>query len=84
MADKTMAIIKRPKYGVEERAGVCLRFETYTTESTAASQFLNQDQAAELLRAYGVDDVAKLDGRPCWVDTSEKGLIKYLGSLVIR
>lgn len=79
-----MAIIRRPKYGVEERAGVCLRFETYVTENSAASQFLSQKDAAEVIKAYGIDDVAKLDGKPCWVDLSKPGLIGWVGPCVMN
>lgn len=75
---ETLAIIKRPRYGVTDRGTVALSLETYVTESSAAGQHFSATEAAEILKAYGVSDVADLAGRPCWVDTSSPGLIRWV------
>jgi hypothetical protein len=77
-----MAIIRRPKFGVGDRGRTWLQFETYVSESSAASQTLEVDEAAKVIEAYGVTDVSKLDGKPCWVDTSRPGIIAWAGPLV--
>lgn len=77
MTPATLAIIRRPKYGVGDRGTVVLRLETYVTESSVALQIFNPEQAAEIIAAYGVSDVAALEGKPCWVDTSKPGLITW-------
>lgn len=77
-----LAIIRRPRLGVTDRGIVALMFETYVTDSSAASQFISLEheeqleQALQLLRTVG--DVRELEGRPCWVDVSRGGLIVYV------
>jgi hypothetical protein len=79
---ETMAIIRYPKFGVGDRGTTRLRLSTYTGENTAAGQSFNPEEAAKILEAYGVDDVAKLNGKPCWVDTSNPGIMVWSRPLV--
>lgn len=65
---RKMAIIRRPQFGVGDRGTVALWFTVYVTDSTAALQVFDVDGAVQIITAYGVDDVAKLDGKPCWVE----------------
>jgi len=71
-----VAIIRNPKYGVDDRGRVTLRFDTYTSESTAALQVLSVDKATEALLQADVDDVHLLNGKPCWVEHGN-GLIIF-------
>lgn len=82
-----MAIIRNPRLGCSDRGVVALSFDTYITDSTAASQWLwvesndeDRQKAFDLLRT--VDDVARLDGRPCWVEVSSS-TISYLRPMAI-
>jgi hypothetical protein len=82
-----MAIIRQPRLGCSDRGMVALSFETYINESSAALQVLwvetndeDRAKAFDLLRA--VDDVSKLDGKPCLVEVSS-GMIRYLRQMKI-
>lgn len=78
---KTMAVIRKPQFGVGDRGKVMLWFTVYTSETLAALQVFTPEQAVEIIEAYGVDDVSKLDGKPCWVDTSSNpGLMLWAGA----
>ena len=70
-----VAIVRNVKIGMDDRAGPCLRFDTYTSESSAASQFITWEEAAKIVAT--VDDIRQLEGKPCWVDV-EGNLIKFL------
>lgn len=64
---RKLAVIRNPKWGVDDIGAVSLRFSTYIAESTAADQRLVGEYAENTLRAAGVADVRDLDGRTCWV-----------------
>lgn len=51
-------------------------FDAYVSESAAALQVLDVERAVELIQAYGVEDVAKLEGKPCWVHADGQ-IIRY-------
>jgi hypothetical protein len=53
----------------------CLWFNTYITESSAALQVINWEDAAKLLAT--VYDVKELNGRPCVVNV-EGNMIKFV------
>lgn len=80
---KTMAIIRRPRFGVGDRGTVVLSFATYISECSAADQYLTAGEATRVIEAYGVSDVVQLDGKPCWVDRSGPSMIRWVGPLVI-
>ena len=66
---KRMAIIRRPKFGVNKQAGeVGLSFDAMLNELIGAPQFLSPAAAADLLDDYDAADVSELDGKPLWVE----------------
>jgi hypothetical protein len=73
---KTLAVMRDVKFGVSDRGGVCLMFSAYTEEHLCAGHFVPLKEAAEFIRAYGVDDVSKLNGKTCWVKVD--GMIQTL------
>lgn len=73
----TLAIIRRPKFGVGDRGTVTLTFDTYVAESSAALQVFNAEDGAKILEEYKAKDVSELEGKPCWVDTSSAGMIRW-------
>lgn len=72
-----LAVIRNVKFGVGDRGTVVLRFDTYVTENTAASQSLYPEDAINAIQAAGVDDVYKLNGRTCWVN-EERAVIQFV------
>ncbi len=62
-----MAIMKHVEFGCDDRGRISLRFEAYTSESSASGQYLTPDQAVEWISHMGVDDIHKLEGKPCVV-----------------
>jgi hypothetical protein len=81
--EKSLAIIKNVHCGVGDRGRAALWFSVHITESSAALQVFEWNQAKEIIEAYGVEDVARLDGKPCWVDLNEPGIIRWIGSAQI-
>lgn len=82
MTDKTLGVIREVRCGCDDGVA-CLRFTVYVSESRAALQSLSWDEAGRLIEAYGVEDVARLDGKHCWVDTSNPGLMSWVGPAII-
>lgn len=79
MADETLAIARNVRYGVGDRGKVCLVFDTYVGDSTAALQVLYQPEADQAIEAWGVSDVHDIEGRPCWVEGDRAGgIIRFL------
>lgn len=78
MIKETLAVIRRPRFGMYDGMGPYLAFDSYVDKSSAALQVLDLGQTVELIRATGVSDVAELDGKTVWVDTGTVGIIKYL------
>lgn len=78
-----LAIIKQVHCGVGDRGYAALWFSTYITEGSAALQVFGWEEAKTIIEAYGVSDVARLEGKPCWVDTSAAGLIRWVGAAKI-
>lgn len=72
-----LAVIKNPVIGVDDRGHASLRFTTYVSESSAASQALNWEEAKTLIESADVSDVRQLDGKPCWVEQAD-GFIRFL------
>lgn len=70
---KYLAIIRGVRFGVNDRGEVGLSFGTYVSEGVGAPQFLHLRWAEEVIAKYGVGDVARLEGKPCWVRVSGAG-----------
>lgn len=70
-----LAIIKDVRMGANDYGQPGLSFTAYITESSAASQFVNWEDAGKLLAT--VSDVRQLEGWPCWVEV-DGNLIKFL------
>ena len=75
---ESLAIIREVHCGVSDRGTACLWFSAYIGESSAALQVMSWSDAKDIIEAYAVTDVADLNGKPCWVDTSSHGIIRYL------
>jgi hypothetical protein len=76
---KKMAIMKGVTFGLQLDCGkVGLSFSVYLDESSAASQFISGNEALEVIKKFGVEDVSKLNGKPCWVETDGHSFIKFL------
>lgn len=67
MMDKQIAIIKKVGYGCRDVGYPVLFFSTMISESSGALQVLSGEEAACLIKAYGVWDVKELEGKPIWV-----------------
>lgn len=61
----TTGIMRGVHFGHRDVGRPVLWFDTYTSESTAALQVLNAEQAASLLAETGVYDIGSLEGWPC-------------------
>lgn len=62
-----LAIIREPRFGVDDRGHVALSFHVYVTESSAALQVFESGKGCDIIAEYGVRDVHELAGKPCWV-----------------
>ena len=69
--EEQLAIIRNVGYGCRDIGKPCLFFDSYITETTAALQILTGEDADEFIKAYGVYDVSKLEGKPVWVDVGQ-------------
>ncbi len=74
----TLGIIRDPHFGVGDRGTVALWFTVYVGEASAALQVFGVEDAVAIIAAYGVGDVADLNGKPCWLDTSTPGMIRWV------
>jgi hypothetical protein len=75
----TLAIVRRPGYGMRDMHVPGLWFDTYTSDCTAALQVFTQPEADEVIKAFGVRDVHDLEGLPCWVSGNQAGgFIRYV------
>lgn len=75
---KVLAIIRRPHVAVEDHSGqLCIAFDTYITECSAASQWVSPTEE-RFISLWGAmkGDINNLDGKPCWVKTGG-GLIIF-------
>ena len=61
-----------------------MRCALYVTESLACAHGFYGDEIAAVVEAYDVRDVHDMEGKPCWVDLSDPGLIKWIGPCLIR
>ena len=73
-----LAIIREVGYGMRDCSRPVLHFTVYTDECSAALQVFSQPRADEIITEAGASDVRNLEGRACWVDTSDRGLIKFV------
>jgi hypothetical protein len=79
-SSKQLGIIRDVHFGVGDRGRVALWFTTMVDESGGALQvFEDPDVFLKIIADYGVEDVAKLAGQPCWVNASA-GLIRWVGA----
>lgn len=79
MATEQLAIIKQVKFGVGDYGKTALWFSVYITDSTAALQVFHEwENISKIVEDSGVDDINKLNGKACWVDTSTHGIIRFL------
>lgn len=74
----TLAIVRDVGIGMLDTNRPCMWFTTYTSEASAALQVLNWEEAKQLIQETGVYNIKELDGWPCWCDTSDDGLIKFI------
>jgi hypothetical protein len=73
---RSMAIIKAPRYGLNDDGIVGLSFAAYIAEGIGAPLFLPVTHATAVIELYGVADVSRLDGKPCWVKI-HNGVISF-------
>lgn len=68
---KQLAIIRRPHVALEDHSmQLCIAFDTYITESSAASHWVPPtDERFISLWETMQGDINNLDGKPCWVNT---------------
>jgi hypothetical protein len=70
-----LAIIRDVRVGASDYGQPGISFTTYITESSAASQFLDWEEAGKVMAK--ISDVKELNGWPCWVEV-DGNLIKFL------
>lgn len=78
ISKKQLAIIKNVHCGVGDYGVACLWFDVHIDESSSALTVLDWERAKIVIEKYGVRDVQQLNGKPCWVDTSTRGIIRFL------
>lgn len=66
---RLMAVIRNPRFGVNERrlGRVGLTLETWVHDDYHQAHFFDPDEAAALVRQFEVNDIDELDGRLVWV-----------------
>ena len=69
---KLLAVIRSPRYGLNERGNLGLTFAAYVAENEGAMQFVPASLANKVIEAYEVQSINDLNGKPCWV-TVDKG-----------
>lgn len=71
-----LAVIRNVRIGAGDRGNGALWFDTYISESEGAMQVLGKDEAWEVIAQ--VEDVQRLEGMACWVETENPhGIIKF-------
>lgn len=73
-----LAVIRKPRFGNDDRGRIGLSFTTYISESGAADQGLYGDDVERVLSAAGVSDVQELDGKVAWVYTGGRGFVRFI------
>ncbi len=68
-----MAIITLAKFGLCGPTGVCLYLVISDTEESSSALHLSIKQTIELVKAYGVDDIRRLIGKPIWMTPGRVG-----------
>jgi hypothetical protein len=71
-----LGIISEVGFGLRDLNEPVLWWTVHTDEHWAALQVFHIDQAAQIIKDYGVRDVRDLDGKPVWVE-KDAGLVKF-------
>lgn len=76
--DKQLAVIKNFNIGVGDRGRPAIWFSTYISESTAALQVIEGQEAIyEFINNSRLTDITKIEGKTCWVEV-DGSRIKFL------
>ena len=71
-----LAIISNVGIGLRDVGRPVLWFDVMDTETSAALQVLEWDDAAEIIKDYKLYEVHSLNGKPCWV-AKRSGMMIY-------
>ena len=73
-----LAIIRGVGYGLRDVGGPVLWFDVRLDEYSGSLQVFHQPRADEIIKEAGVKDVHDLDGKACWVQLQNTGLVKFV------
>ncbi len=82
MMSEQMAIINEVGIGLRDTGKPVLWFTVHLLDGGAALNVFGWEGAAEIIKAYGLEEVGHLNGKPCRVEV-QNGLIKYSGPVNI-
>jgi hypothetical protein len=77
-----MAIISEVGIGLRDVGRPVLWFTTTIMGGGAALNVFSWEQAAEIIRAYDLEEVHSLKGKPCKVDVGD-GMMRYSGPIQV-
>ena len=77
-----MAIINEVGIGLRDTSRPILWFTVHLLDGGAALNVFTWEEAAEIIEAYGLEEVGSLNGKPCRVEAGG-GMVKYSGPVRI-
>ena len=80
--NEEMAIINEVGIGIRDVGRPVLWFTVNLMDGGGALQVFNWEQAAEIIKAYGLYEVRSLNGKPCRVEVGD-GMIKYISPALV-
>ncbi len=64
-----LAVIRNPKFGLNDRQMMSLRFETWVSENEASTQNISKvDEITKIYKDGNINDTSELEGKLCWVE----------------
>ena len=82
MMSEQMAIIKGVGIGIRDVGRPVLWFEVNSMDGGGALQVFGWEEAAEIIKAYGIYEVHSLNGKPCRVEVGD-GMMRYIGPVLV-
>ena len=73
-----LAIIRGVGYGLRDVGEPVLWFDVRLDEYSGSLQVFRQPRADEIIKEAGAKDVHDLDGKACWVQLQNNGLVKFV------
>ena len=78
-----LAIIQGVGVGLRDTNQPVLWWSAHTGDAGSALHVFGWDEAADIIRDYGVREVHELNGKPCWVEI-DAGNMTYKKACIIK